>query len=168
VNPDHALLKRVVDALKAKGADFEAAVPLTGMSREWNRAVLAEEWPTKLNRPTRARLEAYLAGASTGMEAAQVRRERETLGAGESSQPDPTFIEHVLVTAGRIQELAHQIAQMAAQQQRVGQELGKRAHTEQLRPSIGAVIAKDDQVRAAHASAPAVGKGASVHRKRQN
>ena len=40
---------------------------------------------------------------------------------------DATFVEHVLYTAGRIAELANQIAWAAAQQQRVTQDLGEQA-----------------------------------------
>jgi hypothetical protein len=132
VNADHKLLRRVVEALRAQGVDFEAAVPLTGMSREWNRAVLAEEWPAKLNRPTRVKLEAFLDGRPTEADSPHVRRVKAILDGAESdvAPPAPAFVEHVLFTAGRIAELANQIAHAAEKQLAASEDLGRRSQVE--------------------------------------
>jgi transcriptional regulator with XRE-family HTH domain len=54
----------------------------------------------------------------------------------EEYQPaSGTFAEHVLVTAGRIIELAEQMAASAAKQQMIGLDLGRRAEAELPKPA---------------------------------
>lgn len=84
-----------------------------------------------------------------GKPASQGRETRSSSGSaqGEPDVPAPAFIEHVLFTAGRIAELANQIASAAAQQQRVSYELGQRAESEGRRPTIAEAIAQGDEAR---------------------
>jgi transcriptional regulator with XRE-family HTH domain len=63
------------------------------------------------------------------------RKARQMLLKEEYQPASGTFAEHVLVTAGRIIELAEQMAASAAKQQMIGLDLGRRAEAELPKPA---------------------------------
>jgi hypothetical protein len=122
----------VEDFLAAvKGMDDLPAGRLVGLSDEWVRQRRAGHPFEKLKGPTRRKIEEFLATVGAGdaqppagqCAGAAAMHVRET-------PPAPSFVEHVLFTAGRIAELANQIAHAAEKQLAVSQELGQRSQTE--------------------------------------
>lgn len=109
------------------GIDDATASKLVGLSDEWVRQRRARMPFGQLKGPTRLKITQFLK-----RQAARTAGEPEAAPAQarEQAMPTPTFVEHVLFTAGRIAELANQIAAAAAQQQRVSYELGARAESE--------------------------------------
>jgi len=148
------------------GLDDEPASARLGVSREWVRQRRAGESIERLYGPTRKKLRAALDGYEPAAIRGAIVREPEIPLAGDEHPPAPTFVEHVLFTAGRIAELANQIAAAAAQQQKVSYDLGRRAEGEGKRLSVAEAMAQDDEAReillkAAKKSAGARRKGRS-------
>lgn len=164
---DIRLVKAFLNAVV--GLDDAAAGKLVGLSDEWVRQRRAEIPFERLKGPTRLKIEALLEGRRHTLDSAHIRPARDIVAGGEleAVPPAPTFVEHVLFTAGRIAELANQIASAAAQQQRVSHELGQRAETEGRRPTIAEAIAQGDEARALLAKGMGTASTAGAGRKKR-
>jgi hypothetical protein len=93
--------------------------------------------------------EAPMNAPSVPMKQAKFSFDPPASGSRVAESAPPTFVEHVLFTAGRIAELANQIASAAAQQQRVSYELGQRAEVEGEGGRIAEKLDQDAAARAA-------------------
>lgn len=109
------------------GADDATAADAVGLSDEWVRQRRAGVPFERLKGPTRLKLQRFLAPE---VPAGQPSKVSERSPSASALPPAPTFVEHVLYTAGRIAELANQIAHAAEKQLAVSEELGRRSQVE--------------------------------------
>jgi len=124
--PVSALGRRIKAALTEAGVSVAQVAKRLGIARTG--------FSTRLNagrlKPGEMALLAELTGQDVGrMAAAEGHTVREAVPP-YGDAPAPTFVEHVLFTAGRIAELANQIQAAAITQQRVSYDLGARAKSE--------------------------------------
>lgn len=145
-------LKADIDRLLALTGDYshvELAAAWGGVTASFIGKLRGKYRPKRMDqhrldamRQLIARLEAVEGATAPGQgrqlaaEPASARRVREILDRAASTQPAASFAEHVLVTAGRIIQLAEDIAHAAAQQQQLGRDVSQRAVTEHQRAPV--------------------------------
>ena len=145
VRPIPELVDRLL-RLSAGMAATEVAQAWGGVDGSYVAKLRSGYRPQRMDQDRRRRLEELLARWSSPKGGLSVDMVREAAPAGYGSSGEPqTFPEHVLMTAGRIAELAQQIATAAARQMEATRELGQRAVGEVRSPSLSAI---EDGVRA--------------------